>query len=198
MNRNSVRKSPTPSPSNSSTFSASSGLPMLQTSSYSVPSALTVRRPRNFSSSAFSFRNFSRFSVYSLRTASFGSAITMPDPPSTITGWPSLSIDVASATLKTAGISRARARIAECEVLPPVSVMMPTILPFLMPAVTEGVSSLVRRTVPFGASETLISRIPRSFLRRPALISRTSAARWRIISSSIEEKMPMNMSHMVS
>ena len=106
--------------------------------------------------------------------------------------------ETASGTLSTAGISSARASIAECEVLPPVSVIMPTILPFLMPAVTDGVSSLVSMTVPLGASLIFTSLMPSSMRRSPVFISRTSAARWRIISSSIEENMPMNISHIDS
>ena len=167
---------------------------MLQTSSYSVPLALTVVLPRYCSSSRRSCRNFSRFSVYAFTVSPSGSVITSPLRPSTMTKSPFFRISVAFSTLSTAGISSARARMAEWEVFPPVSVMMPTILSLLIPAVTEGVSSLASRIVPAGASLTLTSFTPRRTARTPDLISRISAALCRIISSSTLANMLINIS----
>ena len=113
MNRNSVRNRPTPSPSASTALVASLGVPMLQNSSYSVPSALSVFLPRRFSSSRLSRMNASRLAPYSSSAASSGAVMTSPRFPSTITSSPLESAETAPGTLSTAGISSARARIAE-------------------------------------------------------------------------------------
>ena len=129
---------------------------------------------------------------------SSGLTITAPSLPSTTTVSPFFRLDATPSTLSTAGISSALARIAEWEVVPPVSVIMPAMFSFTIPAVTEGVSSFATSTVPFGASLTLISFTPRRMPRTPLLISLTSAARCFVSSSSAAENIAINISHICS
>ena len=90
-----------------------------------------------------------------------------------------------SFTARTAGISSALARMSECEVIPPSSVIIPTTFSLLMRDVTESVSSFTTSTVPCGTFSTSTSLTPISAFKSPVLISLTSAARWLISSSSM-------------
>ena len=195
MNRNSERKSPTPSPSHSMAFLASFGVPMLQYTSSLSPSAVRVSFPMNFLSSAFFLMNSSRFLMYFARTSPSGLMKTSPSVPSMIATSLSSTESTMPGTESTAGISSALASMAEWEVGPPTSVMMPDTFSFTICEVIEGVRSLHTSTVPCGTLPMSMSSMPRSFFRMHTFTSVISAALWRIISSSIPENMPWNMSH---
>ena len=87
--------------------------------------------------------------------------------------------------LKTAGISRALAKIAECEVLPPTSVIIPEIFSLIIPAVMDGVKSLATITLPAGRALIFTSSTPSRVLISLVFISRRSAARWTVNSSPV-------------
>ena len=107
---------------------------------------------------------------------------------------PDLMFFVASATERTAGISSARAIMAEWEVRPPVSVTMPATFSLSMSAVIEGVSSSTTTMEFSGRDERSTTCLPRRSARRPVLTSATSAARSRKSSSSMLENMLKYMS----
>ena len=190
MNRNSERKRPTPSPSHSMAFFASLGVPMLQKTSSLSPSAVSVSLPMNFFSSSFFLMNSSRLTIYFARTSPSGLMNTSPEVPSTITESLSSTRSTIPGTESTAGISSALARIAEWEVGPPTSVMIPTTFSFTICDVIDGVRSLHTSTVPAGTLPISISLTPSSFLRMLTFTSAMSDALCFIISSSIVEKMP--------
>ena len=96
---------------------------------------------------------------------------------------------VQSATDRTAGISMARAMIAEWEVRPPVSVTMPTMWVRSMSAVMDGVSSCTTTIEFSGSDDRSTSSWPSRSASKPVLTSATSAARALKSSSS----MLMNM-----
>ena len=62
----------------------------------------------------------------------------------------------------------------------------------------EGTRSWVTSTVPRGTRDTSTSRTPSSWQSTPLLMSRTSAARWRVRSSSAASNMTAKVSHTVS
>ena len=124
--------------------------------------------------------------------------MTTPLEPSTMTVAPSLSVAVAFRTLKTAGISRARERIAECEVIPPLSVTIAATLSLLSSAVIDGVRSPTTRTVSGGSVFRSASAMPRRILSRRDLMSSISVARCWISSSSTPSNIALNMFRTVS
>ena len=126
MKRNSVRKSPIPSPSHSTAFFASSGFPILHTSSTFVPSADTVGTPANFFKSSFSFLYSSSSPANFCSVSASGFTIASPLVPLSTTLSPFLTAVQIPSILRTAGISIALASIAEWEVLPPTSVSIPS------------------------------------------------------------------------
>ena len=97
-------------------------------------------------------------------------------------------------TERTAGISSARAMMAECEVRPPVSVTMPATFFLSMVAVMDGVRSCTTMTVPAGSTERSTTSLPRSSARMPVRMSSMSVTRWRMSSSSLMANMVANMS----
>ena len=153
MKRNSVRKSPIPSPSHSTAFFASSGFPILHTSSTFVPSADTVGTPANFFKSSFSFLYSSSSPANFCSVSASGFTIASPLVPLSTTLSPFLTDVQIPSILRTAGISIALASIAEWEVLPPTSVSIPAIFSATIPAVMDGVRSCATSTVPAGAAE---------------------------------------------
>ena len=96
-------------------------------------------------------------------------------------------------TDRTAGISKARAMIAECEVRPPVSVTMPATLALSMVAVMDGVRSWTTMMVPAGRTERSTTSRPSSSARMPVRMSAMSAARRRKTSSSMDRNMFSNI-----
>lgn len=87
----------------------------------------------------------------------------------------------------TAGISSARARMAEWLVLPPISVTMALMFSRLSPTVIEGVRSLAASTVPLGTADTSTLSIPKSRRSMRVRMSPMSVARCFISSSSTLE-----------
>ena len=94
----------------------------------------------------------------------------------------------------TAGISRARAKMALWEVGPPLPSTMPATLAELSTDTAEGESSSASSTVPGCKAEKSISGRPSSRRSIPPRKSRTSAARWRVTSSSAAVNKSMNKS----
>ena len=168
---------------------------MLQKISSLSPSAVTVSLPMNFLSSACFLMYSSLLMMYFERTSPSGLMNTSPAVPSTMAVSLSSTRSTMPGTESTAGISRALASMAEWDVTPPISVMMPVTFSFTIWDVIEGVRSLHTSTVPGASLLISTSFIPSSFLRMQTLTSAISDALWRIISSSIAENMPWNMSH---
>ena len=104
----------------------------------------------------------------------------------------------APGTLSTAGISSARARMAEWLVAPPVSVMIPAMFSRLRPTVMLGVRSWATITVPAGAEARSWSSRPSRVLSSRSRRSATSVARWRVSSSSTALNMAMKLPHTAS
>ena len=88
-------------------------------------------------------------------------------------------------------MDKARAKIAEWLVLPPISVRMALICSGFRPTVIEGVKSLAARIVPFGTSEILTVSTPSSRRSIRVRMSRISVARCFISSSSTLENISM-------
>ena len=123
--KNSLLNSPTPSAEFFSIISTSAGVPIFATNSTTYPSLVFVTSSLNFSNSSFSFVNLSLiFSSFSF-SSSVGFKYISPVSPFIPTKSPSLNILVASSTLVIAGIARVLAIIDVCELVPPISVIIP-------------------------------------------------------------------------
>ena len=160
---------------------------MFAQSSTLTPSAVFVSLPTNWARAAFSSKYATRFCSYSAWSFSSGLIYVWPSEPSKTTLSPLEIFSVIPGILSTAGISRARARIAEWEVLPPTSVRIPVTFLGLIPAVIDGVKSSATRTVPSGTFARSTSSTSRSIFNNLVFISHTSVALCWNISSSIEE-----------
>ena len=158
----------------------------MATSSISTPSLVTVGFPIYCSNSFFSFKNWSLFAVYSAFFSSEGAARTTPSLPSTIISAPSSTCPRIPGTATTAGISRARARIALWEVLPPISVTIPATFAGLIPAVIDGVKSFATITLPSGSAAISTGFTPCRTCWSLTLISLISVALCCISSSSMD------------
>ena len=101
-------------------------------------------------------------------------------------------------TDSTAGRDMVRARMAEWEVRPPLSVTMAATFSRRRPAVMEGVKSRATRTEPGGSRFSSVRGRPRRMDSRRRRRSSTSSARWRISSSSMEENSSIYMPHTLS
>jgi len=73
---------------------------------------------------------------------------------------PSFTASITPLVLNTAGIPRARDKMAEWEVYPPLAVTIPYMISPVMPTVIEGVKSSVTTTVPFGTLDRFTASIP--------------------------------------
>ena len=109
---------------------------------------------------------------------------TSPVVPSTTQVSPFLMSEQAFSSESTAGISRARAMMAECDVRPPTSVTTPTTFSLSMVAVIDGVRSCTTTMESLGRTERSTSSLPRSWARMPVRMSWTSAQRSRMSCSS--------------
>ena len=117
--------------------------------------------------------------------------MTSPFSPSTTAVCSSCTCSSNPGIPKTAGMDKARAKIAEWLVLPPISVRIALTFSGFRPTVIEGVKSLAARMVPFGTSEILTVSTPSSRRSIRVRMSRISVARCFISSSSTLENISM-------
>ena len=120
---------------------ASSGSSVLANNLIGTPSSVTVRE--NFKAcNAWLFSiAFACRARYSIKRLSSGATTTCPRSPSIMSQSPWRIISLACRTPKTAGISRLRATIEVCEVLPPRSVTNPRKRVFLKRNISCGAIS---------------------------------------------------------
>ena len=166
----------------------------MQNNSTLSPSAVRVSLPIKLFNSAWLLMNSSRMRMYFESTSPLGLMWITPSVPSTMAVSLSLTVLVMPGTDNTAGISRALASIAEWDVFPPTSVMIPETFSLTIWLVMEGVRSFATRTVPGSTLLISMSLIPRRIFKRLVLMSLISEALCFMVSSSIFENIPMNMS----
>ena len=192
MNRNSVRKSPTPSARAASARGASSGVPMFATRRMRSPSAVAAGRSRSPAAVARRVARSASRSRYSVASREPGSTTTSPRSPSMaiVTGDADSAARPSTAAIRPsmptmAGMPRLRARITAWAVREPPASAIPSRKPGGISAVTDGGrSSQTAIEGTAGRSRTS----PRRTRQMRAPTSRTSAARADRISSSSEAR----------
>ena len=125
MNKNSLRNRPTPTAPTANAAGESSGISMLASSSTFWPSKVMAGVWRKRDKRSRSTCAWRCLKPYSARMMGEGSTIITPASPSMMTQSSCLTRWLALRAPTTAGISRLRATMAVCEVLPPTSVTKP-------------------------------------------------------------------------
>src|SRR5215210_2637992 len=138
MNRNSVRKRPTPSAPHPRASRASDADPRFAATSIRLPSLVRASMCLYSSRAACSSASASDILSNVATVSSSGSVIAVPSLPSMATLFASRASSRPSPTPTTAGIPMERAMIETCEVLDPSAVTNPRASPALMRAVSEG------------------------------------------------------------
>src|SRR5829696_6127726 len=146
MNRNSVRKSPTPSAPHERAYSASSAEPRFAETSMRRPSRVRASTCLYASRVPRSSAIASLLRPNSATASGSGSSTAYPSPPSTATVLDSNAASKAGPTPTTAGIPIERAMIETWEVLDPSAVTNPNAVPLGIRAVSEGARLRARMT----------------------------------------------------
>ena len=125
MNKNSLLKSPTPTAPANTAASASSGISMLASSSIFWPSKVTAGVCLSLERRSRSKSPCLCLKPYSAKIMGEGSTMTTPMSPSMMiqSSWRMSWLALLAPT--TAGMSKLRATMAVCDVLPPTSVTNP-------------------------------------------------------------------------